>query len=102
LLAIGGSGILAPFLLIIGYKMKRASVTTALVATIARLAGFLGFVAHAHISAAFLIESIVVIFVGSIIRALLGVKVVKPSWLRMVLGLIISASALKMMGNLIR
>ncbi len=61
LLPIGGGGILAPLLLIIGYRMKRASGTTALVATAASLAGFLGFIAHASVPLAFLIESIVVL-----------------------------------------
>ena len=102
LLAIGGGGILAPFLLIAGYKMKRASGTTALVATVASFAGFLGFVTHAEIPAAFLIESIVVISIASVIGALLAVKVAKPSWLRVTLGVIILLSALRMTTNLIK
>jgi uncharacterized membrane protein YfcA len=97
LLAIGGGGILAPFLLIIGYEMKQASGTTALVATVASLAGFLGFIVHANIPVGFLIVSILFISVGSIIGALFAVKVAKPSWLRLLLGLIILASALRLL-----
>jgi len=101
LLAIGGGGILAPFLLIIGYKMKKASGTTALVATVASLAGFLGFVVHANIPLIFLLVSIVVISIASVIGAWLTMKVAKPSWLRVFLGLIILASALRMLLTLI-
>ncbi len=97
LLAIGGGGILAPFLLIIGYEMKRASGTTALVATVASVAGFLGFVAHASIPVGFLLVSILFISVGSIIGALFAVKVAKPSGLRLLLGLVILASALRLL-----
>lgn len=102
LLAIGGGGILAPFLLIIGYKMKQASGTTALVATVASFTGFLGFIAHASIPVDFLIVSILFISVGSIIGALFAVKVAKPSWLRLLLGLVILASALRMLMTLIK
>ncbi len=102
LLAVGGGGILAPFLLIIGYKMKKAAGTTALVATVASFAGFLGFAAHANIPVVFLIESIVIISVGSILGALLAMKIAKPSWLRLILGIIILISALRMFVMLIK
>jgi uncharacterized membrane protein YfcA len=101
LLAIGGGGILAPFLLIIGYKMKQASGTTAFVATVASLAGFLGFIAHAVIPIGFLVVSIIVISVASVLGAWLTMKVAKPSWLRILLGVIILVSALRMLINLI-
>jgi uncharacterized membrane protein YfcA len=101
LLAIGGGGILAPFLLIIGYKMKQASGTTAFVATVASLAGFLGFMAHANIPISFLLVSILVISVASVIGAWLTMRVAKPSWLRVLLGLIILVSALRMLLTLI-
>ena len=101
LLAIGGGGILAPFLLIIGYKMKQASGTTAFVATVASLAGFLGFIAHAAIPLGFLLVSIIVISVASVLGAWLTMKVARPSWLRLLLGLVILASALRMLINLI-
>jgi uncharacterized membrane protein YfcA len=97
LLAIGGGGILAPFLLMIGYEMRRASGTTALVATVASFAGFLGFVVHASIPVGFLIVSILFISVGSIVGALFAVKVAKPSWLRLTLGAVILASALRLL-----
>lgn len=97
LLAIGGGGILAPFLLIIGYEIKRASGTTALVATVASVAGFLGFAVHASIPVDFLIVSMLFISVGSIIGALFAVKVAKPSWLRVLLGVIILASAVRLL-----
>lgn len=101
LLAVGGGGIIAPFLLIAGYKMKRASGTTALVATVASFAGFLGFAAHADIPTGFLIESIVLISIASIIGALLAMKVAKPSWLRVTLGMIILLSALRMLAKIL-
>ena len=100
LLAIGG-GILAPFLLIIGYKMKQSSGTTALVATVASFAGLLGFMAHANLPVSFLLVSILVISVASVIGAWLTMKVAKPSWLRVLLGLIIRVSALRMLMTLI-
>jgi uncharacterized membrane protein YfcA len=102
MLAIGGGGILAPFLLIIGYRMKLASGTTAYVATVASAAGFLGFVAHASIPLDFLVLSVVVISVASLIGALLAVRVVRPSWLRVLLGLVILVSALRILLNLIK
>ena len=102
LLAIGGGGILAPFLLIIGYRMKLASGTTAFVATVASATGFLGFAAHAQIPLDFLVLSVVVISVASLIGALLAVRVVRPSWLRVLLGLVILVSALRILLNLIK
>ena len=101
LLAIGGGGILVPFLMISGYNTKNASGTTAFVATIASAAGFLGFISHAVIPLDLLLYSTVAIAVASVLGAWLSVKLAKPSWLRLLLGLILLASALKIVITLI-
>jgi len=59
-------------------------------------------VAHASIPLDFLVLSVVVISVASLIGALLAVRVVKPSWLRVLLGLVILVSALRILLNLIK
>ncbi len=101
LLAIGGGGILVPFLLIAGYNTKNASGTTALVATVASAAGFLGFISHAVIPMDLLLYSSGAIAVASVLGAWLSIKLAKPSWLRLLLGLILLASALKIVLTLI-
>ena len=58
--------------------------------------------AHASIPLDFLVLSVVVISVASLIGALLAVRVVKPSWLRVLLGLVILVSALRILLNLIK
>ncbi|MEL9915089.1 MAG: sulfite exporter TauE/SafE family protein [Thermoplasmatales archaeon] len=101
LLAIGGGGILVPFLMMSGYNTKNASGTTALVATVASAAGFLGFLSHAVIPLDILLYSTVTIAIASIIGALLSVKIAKPSWLKIILGLILLGSAMKIVIGLI-
>jgi uncharacterized membrane protein YfcA len=101
LLAIGGGGILVPFLLMSGYNTKNASGTTALVATVASAAGFLGFISHATIPLDLLLYSTVAIAVASVLGAWLSIKLAKPSWLRLLLGLILLASALKIVITLV-
>ncbi len=101
LLAIGGGGILMPFLLISGYNTKNASGTTALVATVATIAGFLGFISHAAIPLDLLLYSIVAIAIASVLGAYLSIKRAKPSWLKLLLGLILLASAIKIVITLI-
>ncbi|MEM0131688.1 MAG: sulfite exporter TauE/SafE family protein [Saccharolobus sp.] len=101
LLAIGGGGILVPFLMMTGYNTRNSSGTTALVATVASIAGFLGFLSHAMIPLDLLLYSAVTIVIASIIGAVLSLKIVKPSWLKILLGLILIASALKIIIGLI-
>ncbi|MEM0150945.1 MAG: sulfite exporter TauE/SafE family protein [Thermoplasmata archaeon] len=100
LLAIGGGGILVPFLLMSGYKTKLASGTTSLVATFASIAGFFGFLSHAIVPLDVLFYSIIVIAIASILGALLSIKIAKPSWLRFLLSLILLVSAIKILVGL--
>lgn len=90
-----------PFLLISGYNTKNASGTTALVATVATIAGFLGFISHAAIPLDLLLYSIVAIAIASVLGAYLSIKRAKPSWLKLLLGLILLASAIKIVITLI-
>ncbi|WP_054857810.1 sulfite exporter TauE/SafE family protein [Vulcanisaeta sp. JCM 16159] len=101
LLAIGGGGIMMPFLLISGYNTKKAAGTTAIIATVASFAGFAGFVMHSFIPLNFLILSASLVAIASVIGAFLSIKLAKPSWLRMLLALILLVSALRIAITLI-
>ncbi|MEM3186346.1 MAG: sulfite exporter TauE/SafE family protein [Conexivisphaerales archaeon] len=101
LLAIGGGGLLVPFLMISGYNTKNAAGTTALVATVASAGGFLGFLTHGFIPLNLLLYSTIAIAIASILGAWFSIRLAKPSWLRLLLGLILLASALKIAVTLI-
>ena len=65
MLGIGGGFIIAPILMMMGYKTKEAAATTAFVVTFSSFSGFLGHVSQSHMNWFLLAIGVVAVIIGS-------------------------------------
>ena len=65
MLGLGGGFIIAPILMMMGYKTKEAAATTAFVVTFSSFSGYLGHVAQGHMNWPLTIVVVVAVIIGS-------------------------------------
>ncbi len=65
MLGLGGGFIIAPILMMMGYKTKEAAATTAFVVTFSSFSGYLGHVAQGHMNWPLTIVVVIAVIIGS-------------------------------------
>ncbi|HYW94956.1 MAG TPA: sulfite exporter TauE/SafE family protein, partial [Bacteroidales bacterium] len=65
MLGLGGGFIIAPILMMMGYKTKEAAATTAFVVTFSSLSGYLGHMSQGHMNWSLTIIVIIAVLIGS-------------------------------------
>jgi len=96
LLGIGGGNFIVPVLVWLGFDPKNASATTAFIVIFASLSGFLGHAKMGNVNVTLLIFSAVGSVAGAIIGSWLMAKKLKGQQVRLVIGIVLYAIAVKM------
>lgn len=101
LLGVGGGNIIVPALVVLGLDPKKASATTSFVVIFASLAGFLGHVSLAGINFALLAWTTVGSAGGAVLGSWLMTDKLKGRQVKLLIGLILIAIAVKMAWGLL-
>lgn len=96
LLGIGGGNFIVPVLVWLGFDPKKASATTAFIVIFASLSGFLGHARMGNVNVTLLLFSAIGSVAGAIIGSWLMAKKLKGPQVRMVIGIVLYAIAIKM------
>jgi uncharacterized protein len=96
LLGIGGGNFIVPVLVWLGFDPKKASGTTAFIVIFASLSGFLGHARMGNVNVTLLLFSAIGSVAGAIIGSWLMTEKLKGPQVRMVIGMVLYAIAVKM------
>jgi len=101
MLGIGGGFLISPLLLWIGYRTKTAAATTAYIVTFSSFSGFLGHVGHMAIRWPLLAITLAAVLAASLAGSSFMANRAKPSWVRLLYGVLLVGVAAKLLWPLI-
>ncbi|MEJ5315684.1 MAG: sulfite exporter TauE/SafE family protein [Tenuifilum sp.] len=96
MLGLGGGFIIAPILMMMGYKTKEAAATTAFVVTFSSFSGYLGHVSHGHINWPLTIVVVLAVIIGSQLGGLYMTQKAKSKQVKVVYAVVLLLIATKM------
>ncbi|MBP6871456.1 MAG: sulfite exporter TauE/SafE family protein [Bacteroidales bacterium] len=96
MLGLGGGFIIAPILMMMGYKTKEAAATTALVVTFSSISGYFGHVAQGEMNWPLTIVVIIAVIVGSQLGGRYMTQKAKSKQVKMVYAIVLLLIAIKM------
>lgn len=96
MLGLGGGFIIAPILMMMGYKTKEAAATTALVVTFSSFSGYLGHVAQGEMNWPLTIAVVIAVIVGSQLGGRYMTQKAKSKQVKMIYAIVLLLIAIKM------
>lgn len=96
MLGLGGGFIIAPILMMMGYKTKEAAATTAFVVTFSSFSGYLGHVSQGHINWPLTIVVVLAVIIGSQLGGLYMTQKAKSKQVKVVYAVVLLLIATKM------
>ncbi|RMH69467.1 MAG: sulfite exporter TauE/SafE family protein [Gemmatimonadetes bacterium] len=101
LLGIGGGFIIAPILMWMGYKTKKAAATTAYVVTFSSFSGYLGHMAEGHFNWPLTIGVVIAVIAGSQLGGSFMSTKANPKWVKRIYAVVLLAIAIKLIWGVI-
>lgn len=101
LLGVGGGNFILPMLVYLGFNPKKASATTAFIVIFSSFSGFLGHATIGNIDIDLLIFTALGSAIGALIGSWLMSEKLKPKQVKLIIGCVLLAIALKMIWNLL-
>lgn len=96
MLGLGGGFIIAPILMMMGYKTKEAAATTAFVVTFSSFSGYLGHVSQGHINWPLTMVVVLAVIIGSQLGGLYMTQKAKSKQVKVVYAVVLLLIATKM------
>ena len=96
MLGLGGGFIIAPILMMMGYKTKEAAATTALVVTFSSFSGYFGHVAQGEMNWPLTIAVVIAVIIGSQLGGRYMTQKAKTKQVKMIYAIVLLLIALKM------
>jgi len=101
MLGLGGGFIIAPILMMMGYKTKEAAATTAFVVTFSSFSGFMGHVSQGHINWWLTIIVVVAVIIGSQLGGRYMTRKARSKQVKVVYAVVLLLIALKLVFDVI-
>ncbi|MDA3780446.1 MAG: sulfite exporter TauE/SafE family protein [Bacteroidales bacterium] len=101
MLGLGGGFIIAPILMMMGYKTKEAAATTAFVVTFSSFSGYLGHMAQGHMNWGLTAILIVAVIIGSQLGGHYMTKKAKSKQVKVIYAVVLLLIAVKMFYGII-
>ncbi len=101
MLGIGGGFIIAPILMMMGYKTKEAAATTAFVVTFSSFSGYLGHVSQSHMNWLLTAIGVVAVIIGSQLGGRFVVKKAKSKQVKIIYVIVLVLIASKLIYSVI-
>lgn len=102
LLGIGGGFIIAPILMMMGYKTKEAAATTAFVVTFSSISGYMGHAAQGHMNWFLTIFVVIAVVVGSQLGGLYMTHKAKSKQVKIIYAVVLILIALQMVYSVVK
>lgn len=96
MLGVGGGFIIAPILMMMGYKTKEAAATTAFVVTFSSFSGFLGHVSQSRMNWPLMIIGIIAVLIGSQLGGRYVINKAKSRQVKLIYAVVLLLIAAKM------
>lgn len=101
MLGLGGGFIIAPILMMMGYKTKEAAATTAFVVTFSSLSGYLGHVSQGHMNWWLTIIVVIAVVIGSQLGGRYMTQKAKSKQVKIIYAIVLLLIAVKMVYGVI-
>ena len=101
MLGIGGGFIIAPLLITLGYPVKKAAGTTAMVATFLSVSGFSAHVLQGHLPLNIVLVGGIAVLVGAVAGSSVMSSFAKPVWIKKVYGIVLLFIAAKLVWSVL-
>ncbi len=101
LLGVGGGGLISPLLVLLGFNPKKIAAVTAFVVPFSSLTGFITYTIMGHVNVQLLLYVTVSAFVGGYLGTAFMQSKLKPSTVKIFLGIILFIMAIKLLIKLI-
>ena len=101
LLGVGGGFIIAPILMMMGYKTKEAAATTAFVVTFSSFSGYLGHVTQSHMNWLLTVIGVAAVIIGSQLGGRFVVKKAKSRQVKITYAVVLFLIASKLIYSVI-
>jgi uncharacterized membrane protein YfcA len=101
LLGVGGGGIISPTLIYLGHKPKKVAAATAFIVPFSSYSGFITYLNMGHVQTPFLIITGIGAILGSLIGTWLMNDKLKSDQVKLIIGIVIIAVALKIIYGLL-
>ncbi|MDZ7604675.1 MAG: sulfite exporter TauE/SafE family protein [Cyclobacteriaceae bacterium] len=102
MLGLGGGFIIAPILMMMGYKTKEAAATTALVVTFSSFSGYFGHVAQGEINLPLTIAVVIAVIIGSQFGGRYVTQKAKSKQVKMIYAIVLLLIAIQMIYSVIK
>ena len=96
MLGLGGGFIIAPILMMMGYRTKEAAATTAFVVTFSSFSGYLGHVAEGNMNWPLTIIVVIAVIIGSQLGGMYMTKKAKSKQVKVIYAIVLIAIAAKL------
>ncbi len=96
MLGLGGGFIIAPILMMMGYKTKKAAATTAFVVTFSSFSGYLGHMAQGEMNWVLTVIVVIAVIIGSQLGGMYMTQKAKSKQVKIVYAVVLLAIAAKM------
>ncbi len=96
MLGLGGGFIIAPILMMMGYRTKEAAATTAFVVTFSSFSGYLGHVAEGNMNWTLTIIVVIAVIIGSQLGGMYMTKKAKSKQVKVIYAIVLFAIAAKL------
>ena len=101
MLGLGGGFIIAPILMMMGYKTKEAAATTAFVVTFSSISGYLGHVSQGHMNWPLTIIVVIAVIIGSQLGGQYMTQKAKSRQVKVIYAIVLLVIAAKMVYGVI-
>jgi len=101
MLGLGGGFIIAPILMMMGYKTKQAAATTAFVVTFSSISGYLGHVSQGHMNWPLTIIVVIAVIIGSQLGGRYMTQKAKSRQVKVIYAIVLLVIAAKMVYGVI-
>lgn len=101
MLGIGGGFIIAPVLMMMGYKTKEAAATTAFVVTFSSISGYLGHMSQGHMNWTLTVIAVIAVLIGSQLGGHYVTGKAKSKQVKIIYGVVLLLIAVQMLYSVV-